>query len=46
MAPGPSPVEGPDDPWFGIVSTERIRAELGFRPVYPTVYAARDAGAL
>jgi nucleoside-diphosphate-sugar epimerase len=34
------------DPWFGIVSTERIRRELGYRPLYPTVWAARDAGAL
>jgi hypothetical protein len=35
-----------DDPWFGIVSTRRIRTELGFRPLYPTVWTARDAGAL
>lgn len=35
-----------DDPWQGIPDTTRIRAELGFRPIYPTVYAARDAGAL
>ncbi len=34
------------DPWFGILSTDRIRRELGFRPLYPSVYAARDAGAL
>ena len=34
------------DPWFGIMSTERIRRELGYRPLYPTVWAARDAGAL
>jgi nucleoside-diphosphate-sugar epimerase len=34
------------DPWFGIVDTARIRDELGFRPLYPTVYTARDAGAL
>ncbi|GKQ41433.1 NAD(P)-dependent oxidoreductase [Streptomyces sp. A012304] len=34
------------DPWFGITSTDRIRRELGYRPVYPSVYAARDAGAL
>jgi hypothetical protein len=34
------------DPWFGIVSTRRIRTELGFRPLYPSVYAAQDAGAL
>lgn len=34
------------DPWFGITSTDRIRRELGYRPVFPSVYAARDAGAL
>jgi nucleoside-diphosphate-sugar epimerase len=35
-----------DDPWEQIVDTTRSRIELGFRPVYPTVYTARDAGAL
>jgi nucleoside-diphosphate-sugar epimerase len=34
------------DPWMGIVDTARIRAELGYRPIYPTVYTARDAGAM
>ncbi|QOV38420.1 NAD(P)-dependent oxidoreductase [Streptomyces ferrugineus] len=34
------------DPWVQITSTERIRRELGYRPVYPSVYTARDAGAL
>ncbi|MGX9889893.1 NAD-dependent epimerase/dehydratase family protein [Streptomyces sp. NPDC002276] len=34
------------DPWFGIMSTERIRRELGYRPLYPTVWSARDAGVL
>ncbi|AOR37374.1 epimerase [Streptomyces fodineus] len=34
------------DPWFGIMSTQKIRRDLGFRPVYPTVWTARDAGAL
>jgi nucleoside-diphosphate-sugar epimerase len=34
------------DPWGGIVDTTRIRAQLGFRPIYPSVYTARDAGAL
>ncbi|GAA2499445.1 NAD(P)-dependent oxidoreductase [Streptomyces longisporus] len=34
------------DPWLVITSTERIRRELGYRPLYPSVYAARDAGAL
>jgi nucleoside-diphosphate-sugar epimerase len=43
MAAGNEPV---DDPWFGIVSSERIRTQLGFRPIFPTVWAARDAGAL
>jgi dihydroflavonol-4-reductase len=33
-------------PWLGITSTERIRRELGFRPLYPSVWAARAAGAL
>jgi nucleoside-diphosphate-sugar epimerase len=35
-----------DDPWEGIVDTARARAELGIRPLYPSVYTARDAGAL
>jgi nucleoside-diphosphate-sugar epimerase len=35
-----------DDPWEGIVDTAKARAELGLRPVYPSVYTARDAGAL
>jgi nucleoside-diphosphate-sugar epimerase len=35
-----------DDPWEGIVDTTTIRERLGFRPIYPTVYAAREAGAL
>jgi nucleoside-diphosphate-sugar epimerase len=35
-----------DDPWEGIVHTAKARAELGLRPVYPSVYTARDAGAL
>ncbi|TGA92724.1 NAD(P)-dependent oxidoreductase [Streptomyces sp. MZ04] len=34
------------DPWFGITSTGRIRRELGYRPLYPTVWGAVDAGAL
>jgi dihydroflavonol-4-reductase len=34
------------DPWAGVVSTARIRRELGFRPLYPSVWTARDAGAL
>ncbi|MFF0307889.1 NAD-dependent epimerase/dehydratase family protein [Streptosporangium sp. NPDC004379] len=35
-----------DDPWEGIVDTAKIRRELGFRPIHPTVHTARDAGAL
>ncbi|RVU19188.1 NAD(P)-dependent oxidoreductase [Streptomyces antnestii] len=34
------------DPWFGITSTARIRRELGFRPLFPSVWTALDAGAL
>jgi nucleoside-diphosphate-sugar epimerase len=35
-----------EDPWIGIFDVTRIRRELGFRPIHPTVYAAADAGAL
>ncbi|WP_326799318.1 NAD(P)-dependent oxidoreductase [Streptomyces sp. NBC_01808] len=35
-----------DDPWHGVVSNLRIRDELGFRPLYPSLWTARDAGAL
>lgn len=35
-----------DDPWLGIVDTSRIRAELGYRPTYPTIYQAHESGAL
>jgi nucleoside-diphosphate-sugar epimerase len=35
-----------NDPWEMIVDTLRIRDQLGFRPIYPSYYAARDAGAL
>ncbi|MFE2421132.1 NAD-dependent epimerase/dehydratase family protein [Streptomyces hokutonensis] len=34
------------DPWFGVMSTERIRRELGYRPMFPTAWSARDAGVL
>jgi nucleoside-diphosphate-sugar epimerase len=34
------------DPWAGIVDTGAARRALGLRPIYPTVYTARDAGAL
>ena len=33
-------------PWEGIVNTLRIRDELGFRPLYPSFYVAREAGTL
>ncbi|WP_433619294.1 NAD-dependent epimerase/dehydratase family protein [Dactylosporangium sp. CA-139114] len=35
-----------EDPWDGIADTSAIRRDLGFRPIYPTLYSARDAGAL
>lgn len=35
-----------EHPWEGVVSTLRIRDELGYRPVFPSVWTARDAGAL
>lgn len=34
------------DPWEGIVDTSQLRAGLGFRPIYPTLYTAIDAAAL
>ena len=46
-AAGEGAVDRPlDDPWEGIVDTARIRRQLGFRPIYPSVEAAADAGAL
>jgi nucleoside-diphosphate-sugar epimerase len=35
-----------EDPWAGIVDTGAARRVLGWRPIYPSVYTARDAGAL
>ncbi|HYV49438.1 MAG TPA: NAD(P)-dependent oxidoreductase [Myxococcaceae bacterium] len=35
-----------DDPWEGIMDTSLARELLGFRPIYPTVYEAQDAGTL
>jgi nucleoside-diphosphate-sugar epimerase len=35
-----------DDPWEGIVDTARIRDELGFRLLYPSLAAAQAAGVL
>lgn len=37
---------GDPSPWLHTVSTARIRRELGFRPIYPTVASAAEAGAL
>lgn len=34
------------DPWHSVMSTDRIRHELGYRPVFPSVWTARDAGVL
>ncbi|WP_042382450.1 NAD-dependent epimerase/dehydratase family protein [Streptacidiphilus melanogenes] len=34
------------DPWNGIASNLSLREGLGWRPVYPSVWSARDAGAL
>lgn len=34
------------DPWHGVMSTARIRHELGYRPLVPSVWMARDAGLL
>jgi nucleoside-diphosphate-sugar epimerase len=38
--------EQPFNPWDMIVDTTRIREELNYRPIYPSFYTARDAGAL
>ncbi|GGU12326.1 NAD-dependent epimerase/dehydratase family protein [Streptomyces violascens] len=35
-----------DDPWHSVMSTDRIRHELGYRPLFPSVWTARDAGVL
>jgi nucleoside-diphosphate-sugar epimerase len=35
-----------DHPWEMIVDTGHLREELGFRPIYPSYYTARDAGTL
>lgn len=39
-------VQQPFNPWDMIVDTTRIRDELNYRPIYPSFYTARDAGAL
>ncbi|MFI6051488.1 NAD-dependent epimerase/dehydratase family protein [Streptomyces violascens] len=35
-----------DDLWHSVMSTDRIRHELGYRPLFPSVWTARDAGVL
>ncbi|MEU0048437.1 hypothetical protein [Streptomyces sp. NPDC006309] len=41
------PAGGADpDPCYGIASTDRLRREPGYRPLFPTLWSARDAGAL
>lgn len=42
----PEAQQQPFDPWDMIVDTTRIREELNFRPIYPSFYTARDAGAI
>ena len=44
--PGDAASRPLDDPWAGIVDTTAAREVLGFRPLFPTVYAAKDAGML
>jgi nucleoside-diphosphate-sugar epimerase len=34
------------DPWRAVMSTSRIRRDLGYRPFFPSVWTARDMGAL
>ncbi|MEZ0070598.1 nucleoside-diphosphate-sugar epimerase [Streptacidiphilus sp. MAP12-20] len=39
--------DAPDpDPWNGIADNLPLRDELGWRPLYPSVWTSRDAGAL
>ena len=41
LAGYPTPMgDGDADPWAGIVDTRRIREELGYRPLFPTVRSA------
>ncbi|CAN5417290.1 N/A [soil metagenome] len=46
----PIPADATERPlensWAGLVDTTRIKTELGFRPLYASFSAARDAGAL
>jgi nucleoside-diphosphate-sugar epimerase len=34
------------DPWFGMVVNAKARRVLGYRPLYPTMWQAVDAGAM
>jgi nucleoside-diphosphate-sugar epimerase len=34
------------DPWYGVADNLPLREVLGWRPIYPSVWTARDAGAL
>ena len=34
------------EPWFGIVENTKARRVLGFRPIYPTMWQAVDAGTM
>ncbi|MFF2383250.1 NAD-dependent epimerase/dehydratase family protein [Streptomyces sp. NPDC058108] len=34
------------DPWHSVMSTARIRRELGYRPLVPSVWTAQEAGLL
>ncbi len=45
LTPGEA-VQQDFDPWQGIVSTNRAQRELGFRPRYPSAWAATVSGAL
>ncbi|SEM44412.1 NAD-dependent epimerase/dehydratase family protein [Streptacidiphilus jiangxiensis] len=46
----PFPAENADavdpDPWNGMADNLPLRDELGWRPLHPSVWSARDAGAL
>lgn len=44
--PFPNAPVGEADLWHQIVSTRRARRHLGFRPLFPSVWTALDAGAL
>lgn len=42
----PEAMQAEYHPWDMMVDTMRIREELNYRPIYPSFYTARDAGAL